>query len=109
MDIISRIEGTSRKVFHADGLGSTHAVTDASSAVTGAADYDAWGNIPLASLGHRSGGISLLRKLWKWFDNILSDEDQIRQGIVPCGCAIVFFMILSALLIPWFLMKFRFH
>ncbi len=49
MDIISRIEGTTRKVFHADGLGSTHAMTDASGAVTGAADYDAWGNILVAA------------------------------------------------------------
>jgi len=42
--LISQISGTTRTIYHADGLGSTRAISDSSQVVTESSTYDAYGN-----------------------------------------------------------------
>ena len=42
--LIEKIDDTGRSVYHADGIGSTRAISDANEAVTQAEVYDAYGN-----------------------------------------------------------------
>jgi len=42
--LISQISGTTRTIYHADGLGSTRAMSDSSQVVTESSTYDAYGN-----------------------------------------------------------------
>ena len=42
--LISKIDGTTRTIYHADGVGSTRAISDGTEAVTQAEVYDAYGN-----------------------------------------------------------------
>lgn len=46
--VISEISGTTRTVYHADGIGSTRAISDASQAATVSTIYDAYGNLVAA-------------------------------------------------------------
>ncbi|HUV04467.1 MAG TPA: RHS repeat-associated core domain-containing protein [Armatimonadota bacterium] len=43
--LISKIVSTTRAIYHADGIGSTRAMTDSDQAVTMACIYDAYGNL----------------------------------------------------------------
>ena len=44
-DLISRIDGTNRTIYHADGIGSTRAMSDSTQAVSVAMVYEAYGKL----------------------------------------------------------------